>query len=168
MPTLILLRHAKSDYPPGVADHDRPLSARGVRNAARIGERLRDHIPVGASVGAAISTATRTLQTWQIVRADFEQAGRSVDQSWEDSALYLAEPAALVEASHCFRTDVGILVGHNPGLEELALSIPGEPEAAADMAVKFPTAAFAVIHIPGDDWDYTIDEARLEAFTTCR
>ncbi len=168
MPTLILLRHAKSDYPPGVPDHDRPLSARGLANAARIGERLREHIPASATLGVAVSSAKRTQQTWEVVQADFERVDQQVDQCWDDSALYLAQPAAIVEASRCFGTDVGIVVGHNPGLEELALSIPGRAGAASQIAVKFPTAAFAVIHIAGDDWEYSIDDARLEAFMTCR
>jgi len=59
--TLLLLRHAKSDYPPGVADHERPLAPRGEREAKLAGNWLRAHAP---SVDAVLcSTATRTRET---------------------------------------------------------------------------------------------------------
>ncbi len=164
MRTLILLRHAKSDYPPRVPDHDRPLSARGRRNAATIGDQLRAVIPAEATIGAAVSTAERTQQTWQLVEADLGKP----DQRWNDSALYLAEPDAIAEVSRCFDSDVGIIVGHNPGLEELALSIPERRAAAADIAIKFPTSAFAVIEIDGEDWNWTPADARVSAFAICR
>lgn len=164
MRTLILLRHAKSDYPPGVPDHDRPLSARGRRNAATIADQVRAHIPVDASVGVAVSTATRTQQTWEIVEAEFGQP----DQRWNDSTLYLAEPAVIAEVSRCFQTDVGIVVGHNPGLEELALSLPQKGDSTLDMATKFPTSAFAVIEIDGEDWNWKPADTRVSAFVICR
>ena len=164
MPTLILLRHAKSDYPPGVPDHDRPLSVRGRRNAATIGDQLRAFIPAEASVDVAVSTAERTQQTWQIVQSDLG----SPDQRWNDSALYLAEPEAIAEVSRCFDAEVGIIVGHNPGLEELALSIPERRGAAADITITFPTSAFAVIEFDGGDWQWAPAVARVSAFVICR
>jgi phosphohistidine phosphatase len=102
-------------------------------------------------VGVAVSTATRTQQTWAIVEA-----------------LYLAEPDAITEVSRCFASDVGIIVGHNPGLEELALSIPERGVAAADIAIKFPTSAFAVIEIDGEDWNWKPADARVSGFVICR
>src|ERR1700712_4658208 len=59
--TLLLLRHAKSDYPPGVADHERPLAPRGIREAALAGDWLRAHAPAVDAV--LCSTATRTRET---------------------------------------------------------------------------------------------------------
>ena len=51
--TLILLRHAKSDYPDGVADHERPLAQRGIREAALAGDWIREHLPAVDAVAAA-------------------------------------------------------------------------------------------------------------------
>ena len=65
MPTLVLLRHAKSAYPDGVADHDRPLSERGLREAPVAGELLVERLP---SVDLAlVSSGLRAQQTWQAV-----------------------------------------------------------------------------------------------------
>ncbi len=61
MRTLVLLRHAKSDYPGGVADHDRPLAPRGIREAGLAGDWLRAELPAIDAV--LCSTATRTRQT---------------------------------------------------------------------------------------------------------
>ena len=66
--TLLLLRHAKSDYPAGVADHERPLAPRGIREAALAGNWLRAHAP---GVDAVLcSTATRTRQTLERTRIE--------------------------------------------------------------------------------------------------
>lgn len=150
MPTLILLRHAKSDYPPGVRDHDRPLSARGQANAATIAAHLGGFVPRGASVGAAVSTAVRAQETWQHAEAGYEQP----QQHWDDAALYLAEPEVIVETTRCFTTDIGIIVGHNPGLAELAASVtPGDGVVARQLATKFPTATFAVLELADQSWE---------------
>ena len=142
MARLILLRHAKSDYPLGVPDHERPLSARGRANADTMANLVLGAIPPGWSLGAAVSTATRTQETWARIEAGIP----AVAQHWNDAALYLAEPATIAETAACFTTDVGIIVGHNPGIWELAESIPAAREQIAEeMAHKFPTAAFAVI-----------------------
>ena len=61
MRTLVLMRHAKSDYPDGVTDHDRPLAARGDREAGLAGDWLRETAPTIDAV--LCSTATRTRQT---------------------------------------------------------------------------------------------------------
>ena len=142
MARLILLRHAKSDYPLGVPDHERPLSARGRANAGTIARRILEAIPPGSSLGAAVSTAARTQQTW----AHVEDGMPALAQYWNDAALYLAKPASIAETAACFTTDVGIIVGHNPGIWELAESINAARDSIAEqMADKFPTSTFAVI-----------------------
>lgn len=154
MRTLILLRHAKSDYPPGVADHERPLSERGVANARTIAGELRTFLPGSSSVGVAVSTARRARETWSAVATDLPR----VDRRWDDAALYLAEPEEIAEVTQCFDTDIGIVVGHNPGLEVLARSYPAaDADIDLRLRTKFPTAAFAVI---AND--------TCEAFVTCR
>src|SRR6478609_1619971 len=85
--TLILLRHAKSAYPPGVADHERPLAPRGEREAALAGDWLRAHAPAVDAV--LCSTATRTRQT--LARTRIEASVNYVDR------LYDATTGAVIE-----------------------------------------------------------------------
>lgn len=151
MQRLILLRHAKSDYPLGVPDHDRPLNSRGRSNAATIADRLRPFLSTHSSIAVAVSTATRAQQTWAIVNQDLGLA------HWSDRSLYLAEPATILEVASAFDADVGIVVGHNPGLEDLARSSPGadtvkDPVNDRRLLDKFPTSAFAVLEADSDAW----------------
>ena len=85
--TLLLLRHAKSDYPQGVADHDRPLAPRGIREAALAGDWLRAHAPAVDAV--LCSTATRTRETLERTRIDAPT--EFVDR------LYDATPGAVID-----------------------------------------------------------------------
>lgn len=165
MERLILLRHAKSAYPPGVPDHERPLNARGRRNAATIADRLRPYLSTDSRVVAAVSTARRTQETWAIVN----QALR-VDH-WNDRGLYLADPPTLLEVASVMDTDVGIIVGHNPGLEEFARLGGGSDEfvdvvSGHRLAEKFPTSAFAVLETQALDWH--IDHLTCTGFAVCR
>lgn len=165
MQRLILLRHAKSDYPLGVPDHDRPLSSRGRSNAATIADRLRPFLPTHSRIAVAVSTATRAQQTWTIANRDLDL------DFWSDRSLYLADPATILEVASAFDTGVGIVVGHNPGLEDLARSSQGadtvsDPDSDRRLLDKFPTSAFAVLEADSDSWlgvNFT-----CVAFAVCR
>jgi phosphohistidine phosphatase len=141
---LILLRHAKSSWDDAaVPDFDRPLNARGRRDAPRMGRWLAarglqpDHV--------LCSAATRTRETWALVAPAFA-AGTPITFS---QALYLAEPAGLIAAVRAVPRPVRALlvIGHSPGLEDVAARLvqDGSEAARAAMAAKFPTAAAAVI-----------------------
>ena len=165
MERLILLRHAKSAYPVGVADHDRPLSDRGVRDAQTIADHLAPFLPDRATVSAAISTALRTQQTWTHV------AQRTQARTWTDRNLYLASADEAWQVCASFDSDIGIIVGHNPGLEDLAIRFPGAPALVDDASGKriidkFPTAAFVVLDCPTADWRF--DSVAATAFRICR
>lgn len=165
MQRLILLRHAKSAYPSGVRDHDRPLNARGRANAAVIAERLRPFLRDDASVQAAVSTAVRAQETWAIANRELE-----IDH-WSDRSLYLAEPAVLLEAASAFDSNIGILVGHNPGLEDLSRSVEGasralDPHSQSRLVDKFPTSTFAVLDSPNGSW--RVPDMICVAFAVCR
>jgi phosphohistidine phosphatase len=167
MHRLILLRHAKSAYPLGVVDHDRPLSARGERNASCIATRLRQFLPADAAVQAVVSPARRTQQTWSIVNEHM-----SIPH-WTDSSLYLAEPETINEVASIIDADVGIIVGHNPGLELLALDLAAgalisDPITGASLQDKFPTSAFAVIDSVDPILPWTMSTAQCVAFAVCR
>ena len=102
--TLLLLRHAKSDYPAGVADHDRPLAARGVREAALAGDWLRAHTPAVDAV--LCSTATRTRET--LARTRIEAPVSYVDR------LYDATPGAVIEEINGVDSGRGDPAGDRP------------------------------------------------------
>lgn len=165
--TLGLLRHAKSAYPEGVPDHARPLSERGERDAPVAGRLLRERI--GAPDLVLVSTATRTQQTWSLVESAFPRPphhaddARIYDASVDDLLLLLREVAAR------FRSVV--VIGHNPGLEELAFTLSGDasaPDAVAAMSVKYPTCALAVLTVDRP-WEHLVPgAASLRSFDVAR
>lgn len=159
--TLVLLRHAKSDYPIGVPDHDRPLNARGRRDAPAVGRLIRQ--AVGFVETALVSTATRAQQTWELSGV---QAGSVQNRS----DLYLASWSEMLQVIQTVETTSAILVAHNPGTEDLAARLTSDSGSAEyrRMQTKFPTAAFAVLRadVPFARWD--VDGARLVSFEVGR
>ena len=157
---LILLRHAKSDWP-DVPDQDRPLAKRGRRDAPVIGRWLRDRGYLPDTV--ICSAARRTRQTWELV---VPELGGSPSVTFEPRAyaanamtlLYLVRelPAA---------SRAAMLVGHNPGVAELATSL-AQPPDHDDAPIRFPTAAAAILDVSGDWADLAPGRARLLDHTT--
>jgi phosphohistidine phosphatase len=162
--TLLLLRHAKSDYPEGVADHERPLAPRGIREAGLAGDWLRANVPAVDAV--LCSTATRTRQTLERTRiaapTDF------VDR------LYDATPGTVIDVINSvqsrFDSDVQTLlvIGHEPAMSSVALGLAtadGSNSAAAEhISTKFPTSAIAVLRC-AQPWDQlALDGAALVTF----
>lgn len=148
---LYLLRHAKSSWSdPALADHDRPLAERGRRAAPRIGAYLAAKaVPPSAVL---CSSARRAVETLDCVLSELrERPAVQVDRG-----LYHATPDELLERIR--ETDDAVrallLVGHNPGLEELAHALCGRGDAAAQRRLqsKFPTAALAEIHFDCEHW----------------
>lgn len=163
MRTLILLRHAKSDYPPGVVDHDRPLAPRGRREAALAGEWIGAHCPAVDEI--LCSTAVRTRQT-------AERTGLSAPTRYART-VYEAWPQRILDEIVLTATDVDTLlvVGHAPGVPALALALAGEesdPQAVAGVAGRFPTSALAVLEVPGQWADLTEGAAVLRTFHLAR
>lgn len=142
MKTLLIMRHAKSSWKdPSLHDHDRPLNKRGAKAAPSMGRFLRER---GLAPQLILcSTALRAKATAKAVR---EAAGITAPIELQD-ALYAAEPEAYIDTFQRVSDDVDCLlvVGHNPGLENLVESLTGE-------AVHLPTAAVAMIEAPVDDW----------------
>ena len=142
--TLILLRHGKSAYPSGVADHDRPLAPRGERQAALAGAWISEHQPAVDLV--LCSTAERTRQT-------LERTGIVAPTSYLE-VIYGAEPDELLGALRDLddRPRTVLVVGHAPGLPQLSLDLAGSGSdlAAVDrLRSGFPTSAVAVLSITG-------------------
>ncbi|MFC3074057.1 SixA phosphatase family protein [Shinella pollutisoli] len=163
MKRLLLLRHAKSAWPEGVADRDRPLGERGRRDAPRIGAHI-------AAAGlrpdfALVSSARRTRETWALVEPAL---GGSCPARLADS-IYEAAPPAILAAVRAApeEGDTLLVVGHNPGLQDTALLLApqGAAEALARLATKYPTAGLAVIAFDIGKWaDVEPGAGRLEAF----
>ena len=123
MPRLILLRHAKSDWNTSASsDHARPLSGRGRRDAPRIGAALAARGWVPEVVLS--SDATRTRQTWEGMRAVLAP---EAPVRWCHE-LYLASAGSAAGLLAAQTAQTVMLIGHNPGLEELVQQLAGEPE----------------------------------------
>ena len=141
---LLLLRHAKSAYPDGVADHDRPLAPRGVREAGLAGDWLRANVPAIDAV--LCSTATRARQTLSHsgVDAPVRYARR----------LYGATPGMVIDEINAVSEQVTTLlvVGHEPTMSGLARILAGadgtDTAALERLSAKYPTSAIAVLAVP--------------------
>lgn len=138
------MRHAKSGYPPGVADHDRPLAPRGIKQAGLAGDWLRANAPTVD--GVLCSTATRTRETLLNTRID-----APVRYS---ERLYATTPGTMIDEINTVDDGVNALlvIGHEPTMSTLALGLGGagvtNTSAAERISVKFPTSAIAVLTVP--------------------
>lgn len=166
MKTLWLLRHAKaSQGGDGLADRDRPLNARGRDAAARIGRHLAEREVRPELV--LCSPALRTRETIELVASGI---GSELQIDYEDE-LYLASERDLRHRVEQVPESVAsvLLVGHNPGLAELALQIAarGQSGALAEMREKFPTGALAELRISSQRWShFARGGCELVAFVT--
>jgi phosphohistidine phosphatase len=152
MKRLTLLRHAKSGWDDPVSrDFDRPLNGKGKRAARTVGQYLRDHdLHFDRITG---SPAIRVVETLEEVAAAL---GETIAPAW-DKRVYLASGVTLLDVVHDTPDDIEslMLVGHNPGLEDLILMLV--PDRAGDEArdqveEKFPTASIAEIMFDTDHW----------------
>ncbi|OYY64610.1 histidine phosphatase family protein [Sphingomonas sp. 28-62-11] len=157
MKTLTLLRHAKSGWDDPVArDFDRALNARGKRGAAQIGQYLADHGLVYDYILA--SPAVRVTQTLDCLASNYTLA---VSPEWE-RRIYLASAATLLELVAALPDSANnvLLVGHNPGLEDLVLMLvpvgadaqDAQPSLRDAVEIKFPTASLAELQVDCATW----------------
>jgi len=171
---LVLLRHAKSDWP-DVPDRDRPLAKRGRRDAPRIGRWLRDRGYLPDVV--VCSDARRTRQTWKLVAPELDGSPdvRFEPRAYAASALNLLYLIQELPSRYWS----ALLIGHNPGLEELAASLAaslagslggspagspaGPPPAGGEpkAGIRLPTAGVAVLEFAGDWPGLAPGQARL-------
>lgn len=132
--TLILLRHAKSDWSGDHPDLDRPLAQRGRRQAPETGRWLNANID--RLDLAVVSPAVRARSTWELVLSELDVA----PPTRTDVRVYAATASELLSVVRDVSDDVGtvVLVGHNPGLEDLVHGL-------TDEWVRMPTSALAVV-----------------------
>jgi len=160
MRRLMLLRHAKTenDAPSG-QDQDRRLDDRGRLDAAAIGGWIGRHPPPPDTV--LVSTAVRTQQTWEIVREAMRDAaeGPAPEPQAEFIAeLYGADPGQLLQIIRMAEAADPrqlMVIGHNPGMHELALALAGSGDAAAKKALEdnLPTTGLAILDFAIEGWN---------------
>lgn len=149
MKEILLVRHAKSSWDtPSLDDFDRPLAARGREAAPLVGRVIagRGWLPDRVLV----SPALRARQTWARIRAVLDDPPRAS----HPDALYMGSAATLMDLVRAAPAATArlLIVGHNPGLEELAQTLAGresDARALERLKGKFPTAALARLAFDG-------------------
>ena len=164
--TLVLVRHGKSSWDLDVDDHERPLSARGRRDAEAIGRWLSERSLHPDLVYC--STATRTKQTWECAIAGGASAGevqyrREIYQAWVPELLSLIRNVP--DDIHTL-----LVIGHAPGIPDLVEHICVRTTSVdwAQMDSKFPTSALAVVNVPGPWSELGKSRAELAGFVVAR
>jgi phosphohistidine phosphatase len=167
MRRLMLLRHAKTERAePGERDRDRKLTKRGRTDAPVIGAYMARHGLVPDL--ALVSPATRAQETWDLMAHCFAKAPKAVS----DERIYNATAEklmSLVAETRGARTL--LVVGHNPGMQDLAVQLiaSGELEARERVTEKLPTTGLVVIDLAFDDWSRLHGRSgRLERFVSPR
>ncbi|MEX0840811.1 MAG: histidine phosphatase family protein [Xanthobacteraceae bacterium] len=166
MRCLILMRHAKAVPADGtIRDRDRPLAPRGRKNAPVMAAYLVHH---GVAPDRAIvSTSKRTRETWEFAATAFRKPPAAV---FEDR-LYEATPQTILDViKHAGgAAQKLLLIGHNPGLHELAMLLiaAGDVDARERLHEALPTSGLVIIEFPIEDWEKLHPRSgRLEHFVT--
>lgn len=148
--TLIVVRHAKSDWTVPASERERPLAPRGRRQAPAAGQWISTHL--GQPDLAVVSVATRARQTWDLIAG--ELPARPAERI--EAAAYTFSAAGLLDLVRELPEDARAvaLVSHNPAVEELLEELTGR-------WARMPTAALAVLALPG--WDAAAGTGRLRA-----
>jgi phosphohistidine phosphatase len=156
MRRLMLLRHAKTenDAPSG-RDEDRRLDERGRKDAAEIGGFIASHPPFPDS--ALVSPAVRAHQTWELAWAAMKDRVPELHVELVPD-IYGADPGQLLQ---CIRDASAadpqrlLVVGHNPGMHELALALTdgGDEAGRRALADNLPTSGLVILEFATDDWN---------------
>jgi phosphohistidine phosphatase len=145
MKTLTIFRHAKSSWDfPDLTDHDRPLNKRGERDAPVMAERLQT-----AGIRPSLILSSPAVRAWRTAKILARQIGYPVEFLQREPGLYHAGVNKLLDVIAV--QDDGfnniVIVGHNPGLTDLANEL--EPGLTSNI----PTAGFVALRVETGDWD---------------
>jgi phosphohistidine phosphatase len=167
MRRLMLLRHAKTERAAlGERDRDRKLMKRGRADSPAIGAYMVQHCLMPDL--ALVSPATRAQETWALIAGAFVTPPRFLT----DERIYNANAETLLAViGGARKAGALLLVGHNPGLHDLAvhLIVSGDVDMREQLKENLPTAGLAVIELPIDDWSLIHPHAgRLERFISPR
>jgi phosphohistidine phosphatase len=168
MRRLMLLRHSKTEHDaPSGRDRDRRLDDRGRRDATEIGGWIGRHPPFPDLV--LVSPAIRAHQTWEIAWETLKDFAPEPQVELLPE-LYGADPSQLLQIIRtASTTDPKLLmvIGHNPGMHELALALTGSGDAAGRKALddNLPTSGLAVFDFAVNDWaDVAFRRGKLVLF----
>lgn len=160
--TLVVVRHAKSSWRTNESDLNRPLSSRGTRDAVVVGHQLA---PLDLDL-VIVSPAVRAQQTWQTLR----MAGARAAAERTEDVLYHGGAREIIDVLHTVPATAQrvLLIGHEPALSDLVLTLSVSTPHTKRLSQKFPTAGVAILS-HDQDWD-DLDGglARLEAFEVLR
>jgi len=164
---LILLRHAKSAWPDGVSDPDRPLADRGIADATAAGPILAALVTATATV--LCSPALRTRQTWRLLA----RALTDPPPIRFEPVIYGAEVEELFDLIRSLPDDVttALVIGHEPTMSQTAGALAGpgsDPAGLARLSTKYPTSGMAVFTLDQEWSALTARGARLERFVVPR
>lgn len=165
MRRLLLLRHAKADTPRDVNDHDRPLAPKGHLQSTLMGKYMaREKLLPDLAI---VSTARRTQETWQLV----QQAFTAPVEQRDDAGIYEALVNDICRVINKAEASVHVLllIGHNPGFEQLVQTLvnTASPLALGRFQHGYPTAGLAVIDLPIENWSEAGSRiGHLEQFET--
>jgi phosphohistidine phosphatase len=164
MKQLLLMRHAKSSWTdPNVADIDRPLTPRGRKAATRVAKYLED-----SSLEPAIvlcTSAVRARQTLELLRPAIPESSTVKIEP----RLYSADSKELMtRVRRLSQTAPSVLIiGHNPAIQDLVLTLASEDPRSDEIRKKFPTAALALFDAPIKEWKlFRPGKASLVHFVT--
>lgn len=167
MKRLILLRHAKSDWLIGArSDHDRPLNAKGEKDAPLVGAYLAQMALVPDTIIS--SDSKRTRQTVEGISSQWTQSPNIV---WTHDLYHASESTLLTAASNApANCHTLMLVAHNPGIHALAANLlaPSSVDTSARfLQTNYPTAAMTAFRFEIEDWRHVaFHTATLECYQT--
>ena len=141
MKRLILMRHAEAGWHINMDDHERPLSAVGIRDAKRIGLWLKEKEYIPDEVIS--STSVRTIETLSYLFLECPQIF--------EKSLYLADAEQMKSTLQTLLSETVILLAHNPGITELAHDLMNHEEKHENF-MDFPAASTLVIDFKADRW----------------
>ena len=141
MKRLILMRHAEAGWHINMDDHERPLSASGIRDAKKIGSWLKEKAYIPDEVIS--STSVRTRETLSYLFLDCPQIF--------ERSLYLADADQMKSTLKTLLSETVILLAHNPGITELAYDLMNHEEKHENF-MDFPAASTVVIDFKADRW----------------
>jgi len=144
---LMLLRHAKSDYPFGVEDHERPLASRGEREAPLAGRWMAENGIVPDYILCSDALRTRSTCAWVT-----SELGDQAPTPYLDSRVYRSSSTQLLSIINETPETVGTLlvIGHNPTVQDLAMrlaSAASDEDAVMDLATHYPTLGLTVMEL---------------------
>ncbi|MGP5319212.1 SixA phosphatase family protein [Arthrobacter rhombi] len=165
---LMLLRHAKSDFPFGIEDHDRPLASRGNREAPFAGAWMVENGWVPDSMMCSDALRARSTCAW--VSSELGEKGPT---PYLDARIYGASATQLVSVINETPDTVGTLlvIGHLPAVQEVAMalaSVESEEEPVMELATRYPTLGLTLLETEKPWAELDGRDARVSGFVVPR